>query len=191
MGNFISNFLNSMKLGDDYDDDFDDDYLDDDYDDEDEYVEKKSLKSRFTKKTSKYDDFNDEDDDSYSKSTYSKSSNNKGSNNKITQIRQNAPSKSSDNGVCISKPTSIDDGREVCEKLLSGYTVILNLEGLDLEVGQRIIDFTSGAAYAMDGNLQKISNFIFLVTPRNVEISGDLQDILNNSFDVSSMRPRY
>ena len=43
--------------------------------------------------------------------------------------------------------------------------MILNLEGLDLEIAQRIIDFTSGAAYAISGNLQKISNYIFLVTP--------------------------
>ena len=41
----------------------------------------------------------------------------------------------------------------------------LNLEGMDLEIAQRIIDFTSGATYAISGNLQKISNYIFLVTP--------------------------
>ncbi len=72
--------------------------------------------------------------------------------------------------------------REITETLLSGRTVILNLEGLDLEVAQRIIDFTSGATYAISGNLQKISNYIFLVTPTNVDISGDLQDLLNTFF---------
>ena len=70
------------------------------------------------------------------------------------------------------------------ETLLGGRTVILNLEGLDLEIAQRIIDFTSGAAFAISGNLQKISNYIFLVTPTNVDISGDLQDLLGTSFDV-------
>ncbi len=93
--------------------------------------------------------------------------------------------------VCVIKPTAVDDAREITETLLSGRTVILNLEGIDLEVAQRIIDFTSGATYAISGNLQKISNYIFLVTPTNVEISGDLQDLLNTSFDVPSIRTRF
>ena len=80
---------------------------------------------------------------------------------------------------------------KICETLLSGRTVILNLEGLDLEVAQRIIDFTSGATFAINGNLQKISNYIFLVTPTNVDISGDLTDLLNTSFDVPSIKTRY
>ena len=90
--------------------------------------------------------------------------------------------------VCVIKPTSVEDSREITETLLSGRTVILNLEGLDLEIAQRIIDFTSGATFAISGNLQKISNYIFLVTPTNVDISGDLQDLLNTSLDSSSMR---
>ena len=93
--------------------------------------------------------------------------------------------------VCVIKPSSVEDAREITEPLLSGRTVILNLEGLDLEVAQRIIDFTSGATFAINGNLQKISNYIFLVTPTNVDISGDLQDLLGTSFDASSMRTRF
>ena len=89
------------------------------------------------------------------------------------------------------KPNSVDNSRDITETLLEGRTVILNLEGLDLEIAQRIIDFTSGAAFAISGNLQKISNYIFLVTPTNVEISGDLQDLLNSSFDVPSIRTRF
>ena len=55
------------------------------------------------------------------------------------------------------KPASMEDTREIADTLLDNATVILNLEGLDLEVAQRIIDFTSGAAFAISGNLQKIS----------------------------------
>ena len=84
-----------------------------------------------------------------------------------------------------------DEAREITETLLGGRTVILNLEGLDLEIAQRIIDFTSGATFAINGNLQKISTYIFLVTPTNVDISGDLQDLLNSSFDVPSIKSRY
>jgi len=91
----------------------------------------------------------------------------------------------------VIKPTNVDDSREITETLLSGRTVILNLEGLDLEAAQRIIDFTSGATFAIDGNLQKISNYIFLITPTTVDISGDLQDLLNTSFDVPSIKTRY
>ena len=93
--------------------------------------------------------------------------------------------------VCVVKPTSVDDSREITETLLAGRTVILNLEGMDLEIAQRIIDFISGATFAISGNLQKISNYIFLVTPTNVDISGDLQDLLGGSMEKPSMRGRY
>ena len=54
-----------------------------------------------------------------------------------------------------------------------------NLEGLDLEVAQRIIDFTSGATFAINGNLQKISNYIFIITPASVDISGDFLSLVD------------
>ncbi len=93
--------------------------------------------------------------------------------------------------VCVVKPGSVDDSREITETLLGGRTVILNLEGMDLDVAQRIIDFISGATFAINGNLQKISNYIFLVTPTNVDISGDLQDLLGGSMETASVRGRY
>ena len=60
------------------------------------------------------------------------------------------------------------------------------MEGLDVDVAQRIIDFTSGSCYAISGNLQKISHYIFIITPASVDISGDFQEILSGSFDVPS-----
>ena len=99
-------------------------------------------------------------------------------------MRQPAARRGVNMEVCVVKPTSVDDSREITETLLAGRTVILNLEGMDLEIAERIIDFTSGSAFAIDGNLQKISSYIFLVTPANVDISGDMQDLLNTSFDV-------
>lgn len=179
----LDKFLNIMKLDDeDYDDDefFDDD----DYDDDDDY-EKKPKRSLFHKEKEKdYDDY----DDDYEVPAKTKSSY---SNNKVTPMRQPSRRSSVSMEVCVIKPNSVDDAREITETLLSGRTVILNLEGMDLEVAQRIIDFTSGATFAISGNLQKISNYIFLVTPTNVDISGDLQDLLNTSFDASSMRSRF
>ena len=52
-----------------------------------------------------------------------------------------------------------------------------------MDLAQRIIDFTSGATYAMHGNLQKISSYIFLATPNGTDISGDIQNVLD-SFDL-------
>ena len=66
-----------------------------------------------------------------------------------------------------------------------------SLEGLDMELAQRIIDFTSGSCFAINGNLQKISSFIFIVTPSSVDISGDLQDILNGAFDVPAIQTDF
>lgn len=89
--------------------------------------------------------------------------------------------------VCVIKPTSVEDAREITETLLANRTVVLNLEGLDLEIAQRIIDFTSGSCFAVEGNLQKVSNYIFIVTPSTVDISGDFQSIMD-AFDASSLQ---
>lgn len=180
----LDKFLDIMKLS---DDDYyeDDDFFDDDYDDEyEESAPKKSLLSRFKKDSyDDSDDFDSEDSKPLKKST--------AISNKVTPMRQPARRANVSMEVCVIKPTSVEDAREISETLLSGRTVILNLEGLDLEIAQRIIDFTSGATFAISGNLQKISNYIFLVTPTNVDISGDLQDLLGTSFDASPIGTRY
>lgn len=107
--------------------------------------------------------------------------------NKVTSIRQNTVTntrKVTNNGmeVCVIRPTSVEDAREITDTLLSNRTVVLNLEGIDNEIAQRIIDFTSGSCFAINGNLQKISNFIFIITPESVDISGDFQDIFSGAF---------
>ena len=76
--------------------------------------------------------------------------------------------------VCVIKPTSMNDAREVIDTLLSNNTVVLNLEGLDASIAQRIIDFTSGSCYAVQGNVLQISHYIFVITPHNVDVSGDI-----------------
>ncbi len=87
--------------------------------------------------------------------------------------------------VCVIKPTSVEDAREITETLLANRTVVLNLEGLDVDIAQRIIDFTSGSTFAISGNLQKISRYIFIITPASVDISGDFQSMLNGAFGSS------
>lgn len=177
-------FLDIMKLN---DDDYDDDefYEDDDEFYEDDYDQKPHRYSLFGKKNTKddnFDDFDMEEDKPAARTSLS---------NKVTPMRHPAARKSGNMEVCVVKPSSVDDSREITETLLSGRTVILNLEGMDLEIAQRIIDFISGATFAISGNLQKISNYIFLVTPTNVDISGDLQDLLGGSMETPSVRGRF
>lgn len=174
----LDKFMNIMRL-DDYDDE-DDGFFDSGYDEDEDAGKKKS----FFKKDKDLDFEDEEIPERHTRSTRTSS-------NKVTPIRGAAPRRSPAMEVCVIKPTNVDDAREIAETLLSGRTVILNFEGLDLEIAQRIIDFTSGATFSIEGNLQKISNYIFLVTPTNVDISGDMQDLLNSSFDVPSMKSRF
>ena len=157
----MDKFLNYMKLNED-----DDDFYDDDYYGE-ELVEEKPKKQPTIK-----EDAADEEERAVKKASP-----------KVTPMRQ---SKKTGNGmeVCVIKPTSIEDAREITETLLANRTVVLNLEGLDVDIAQRIIDFTSGSCFAISGNLQKISHYIFIITPAIVDISGDFQEILSGSFDV-------
>ena len=89
--------------------------------------------------------------------------------------------------VCVIKPTTVEDAREITETLLLNRTVVLNVEGLDVDIAQRIIDFTSGSCFAISGNLQKISNYIFIITPPSVDISGDFANIMD-AFDVPAIQ---
>lgn len=88
--------------------------------------------------------------------------------------------------VVVIHPQSMEDGNEITDTLLSGRAVVLNLEGINPEVAQRIIDYSAGSCYAMRGNLQKISNYIFLVAPSGVDISGDFQGALGSHVDFST-----
>ena len=107
------------------------------------------------------------------------------SSNKITPMRNSRKTPQGANmEVCVIKPTSVEDAREITETLLNNRTVVLNVEGLDVEIAQRIIDFTSGSCFAISGNLQKISNYIFIITPAAVDISGDFLNIVD-SFDTT------
>ena len=173
MGFFVF-FLDTMHLGseDDYDDY--DDFEDDDYEDG------RSKRNIFKKKDKDYD--YDLEDDVITDSK------------KVKPVKQSARitpmrSKKGSNGmeVCVFKPTQFEEAREITDTLLSNCTIVLNFEGLDVEIAQRIIDFTSGSCYAIGGNLQKVSNYIFVVTPKSVDISGDFQDILSGAFDIPTI----
>ena len=112
------------------------------------------------------------------------------SSNKITPMRNSRKTPQGANmEVCVIKPSSMEDTREIADTLVDNSTVILNLEGIDVELAQRIIDFTSGACYSLGGSLQKVSSYIFVLGPYNVDITGDLQNILGGS--APSVRAGY
>ena len=111
---------------------------------------------------------------------------------KITPMRSSRRTTASHSNmeVCVIKPTQFEDSKEVIDTLLTGRPVILNMEGLDLSLAQRIIDVTSGGCLAIHGTLQKISNYIFIVTPASVDISGDLQGIMD-AFDFTGIQTGF
>lgn len=76
--------------------------------------------------------------------------------------------------VVISQPNSYEQASEICEHLKGKKSIIVNLEYVNKDVARRIIDFMSGAVYALDGNIQKISNSIFLIAPYNYEITNEV-----------------
>ena len=86
------------------------------------------------------------------------------------------------------KPASMEDTREIADTLLDNATVILNLEGIDVELAQRIIDFASGACYSLNVPSED-SSYIFVLGPSSVDITGDLQNILGGA--TPSVRAGY
>lgn len=109
---------------------------------------------------------------------------------KVTPMRPSKKQAGAGMEVCVIKPTGFEDSREITDTLLNNRTVVLNVEGLDVDVAQRIIDFASGSCYAIDGNLQKISNYIFIITPASVDISGDFQSLVD-TFDATTVSKEY
>ncbi|MEA2311862.1 MAG: cell division inhibitor SepF [Solirubrobacteraceae bacterium] len=70
-------------------------------------------------------------------------------------------------------PKSFNDAQDVADKFKESIPVILNLQGSDTDLSKRLIDFASGLTYALDGGMQRIADKVFLLTPRNVEVSAE------------------
>ena len=70
-------------------------------------------------------------------------------------------------------PKSFNDAQQVADKFKDSIPVILNLQGTDTDLSKRLIDFASGLTYALDGGMQRIADKVFMLTPRNVEISAE------------------
>ncbi len=73
----------------------------------------------------------------------------------------------------VVKPKEFETAPQIADHLLSRRTVVLNLEGTNKETAKRIIDFLSGVAYSIDGQIRKVASDTYVITPPNVEVSGD------------------
>jgi len=84
-----------------------------------------------------------------------------------------APSRNGEQRVHLVVPKSFNDAQQVADRFKDDVPVILNLQGSETDLSKRLIDFASGLTYALDGGMQRIADKVFMLTPRNVEISAE------------------
>ncbi|MGF1471874.1 MAG: cell division protein SepF [Rubrobacteraceae bacterium] len=75
--------------------------------------------------------------------------------------------------VSVLEPSSFNDAQSLADRFKRQQPVILNLQNVDGELSRRMVDFCSGLTYALDGQIQSVANRVFLLTPRNVEVSAE------------------
>ena len=75
--------------------------------------------------------------------------------------------------VSVLEPSSFNDAQALADRFKRQQPVILNLQNVDADLSRRMVDFCSGLTYALDGNIQSVANRVFLLTPRNVEVSAE------------------
>ena len=75
--------------------------------------------------------------------------------------------------VHLVVPRSFNDAQQIADKFKESIPVILNLQSSDADLSKRLIDFASGLTYALDGGMQRVADKVFLLTPRNVEVSAE------------------
>ena len=83
--------------------------------------------------------------------------------------------------VVLFKPERFETAAEIADSLRDKCTVVMNLEQTGKDIARRLIDFLSGVAYAQDGKIKKVASSTYIITPYNVDLSGDLADELESS----------
>jgi len=128
------------------------------------------------------DDYDDDQEVQETTSTYKSRRN-------FTEIEQESPYSArniqskvipmntavSSSKMVITQPNCYEDVQEIGDYLKNKKSVIVNLESVSKEDARRILDFMSGATFVVEGTIQKVSNLIYLITPRNVEIQNDVE----------------
>jgi cell division inhibitor SepF len=98
---------------------------------------------------------------------------------KVVPINPGATSR-----IRIMKPSEFDDSTGIADEIKGGRLVIFDVGNLDATEARRVVDFVSGAAYGVNGNVRRVSGGIFVAAPRNIDITGDnLKEHTRNTFD--------
>ncbi|MDF2883442.1 MAG: sepF [Clostridiaceae bacterium] len=82
--------------------------------------------------------------------------------------------------VLIVKPSTYEEAAEICDELKNRKIVVVNTTKLENRIAQRLLDFVSGASYALGGSLEEVESGIYVVTPSNIEVSNELKNELNS-----------
>jgi cell division inhibitor SepF len=90
-----------------------------------------------------------------------------------TQRLRSVPNGRGDVRVHLVIPKSFNDAQQIADKFKDSVPVVLNLQGTETDLSKRLIDFASGLTYALDGGMQRIADKVFMLTPRNVQISAE------------------
>jgi cell division inhibitor SepF len=93
------------------------------------------------------------------------------------RVRSNPPPRRNGNGgnvqVHLVIPKSFNDAQQIADRFKDGVPVVLNLQSSETELAKRLIDFASGLTYALDGGMQRVADKVFMLTPRNVDLSAE------------------
>lgn len=126
-----------------------------------------------------YDDYDDEEDE-VQENIFARRANEEkkaeGRPNKVVNVNATTQLQ-----VVLVKPERFDDASAIADHLNDKRTVVLNLESTNKEVSRRLVDFLSGVAYANNGQIKRVANSTFIITPFNVDIMGDLLDELESN----------
>jgi cell division inhibitor SepF len=140
----------------------------DDYDDappeaeiEDRYRERPNVR-RLRRRRDEFDDIFADDDAPP-----------RGGGRQTTVLKSVGQRANGDVRVHLVIPKSFNDAQQIADKFKDSIPVILNLQSSDMDLSKRLIDFASGLTYALDGGMQRIADKVFMLTPRNVEISAE------------------
>ena len=158
----INKFMDMIGMGNKDDEYYDEEAYDNDaegqYEDDEE--EEYNRKNQYNKSKKSFNDI--ERDSQYSSR-----------NMQSKVIPMNASMSSSK--MVITQPTCYDEVEGIGDYLKTKKSIIINLENVSKEDARRILDFLSGATFMVEGTIQRVSNLIYLITPKNVEIQNDLE----------------
>jgi cell division inhibitor SepF len=155
-------------LAEEYHDDYEDDEVAPEAEIEDRYRERPNVR-RLRRRRDEFDDIFADDDAREAAGGGGRA----GRGRSTTVLKPVGSRGNGDVRVHLVVPKSFNDAQQIADKFKDSIPVILNLQSSDTDLSKRLIDFASGLTYALDGGMQRIADKVFMLTPRNVEISAE------------------